>query len=155
MKSLAVNLVQELAARGVTAFALELIPRITRAQSMDILSSQANLAGYKAVLDAAVEFGKAFPMMMTAAGTVKAARVLILGAGVAGLTAHGRNRFEAHQDQNGDRRLNECPSPVVRPGNGAGLRVGKEIALLILHGSADKQLGLTLVRTDYGTPRRA
>jgi NAD(P) transhydrogenase subunit alpha len=66
---------------------MELIPRITRAQTMDVLSSQANLAGYKAVLDAAAEFGRAFPMMMTAAGTIKAARVLVMGAGVAGLQA--------------------------------------------------------------------
>jgi proton-translocating NAD(P)+ transhydrogenase subunit alpha len=75
------------AAAGVTAFALELIPRISRAQSMDILSSQSNLAGYKAVLDAAFEFGRAFPMMMTAAGTVPPARVFIMGVGVAGLQA--------------------------------------------------------------------
>jgi NAD(P) transhydrogenase subunit alpha len=72
---------------GLTTFAMELIPRITRAQTMDVLSSQANLAGYKAVLDAASEFGRAFPMMMTAAGTIKAARVLVMGAGVAGLQA--------------------------------------------------------------------
>ena len=72
---------------GITAFAMELIPRITRAQSMDVLSSQANLAGYRAVLDAAGEFGHAFPMMMTAAGTVPPARVLVMGAGVAGLQA--------------------------------------------------------------------
>jgi H+-translocating NAD(P) transhydrogenase subunit alpha len=72
---------------GIAAFAMELLPRITRAQAMDVLSSQANLAGYKAVLDAAGEFGRAFPMMMTAAGTIKAARVLVMGAGVAGLQA--------------------------------------------------------------------
>jgi H+-translocating NAD(P) transhydrogenase subunit alpha len=72
---------------GVTAFAMELMPRITRAQSMDILSSQANLAGYKAVLDAAAHFNRAFPMMMTAAGTVAAAKVFIMGVGVAGLQA--------------------------------------------------------------------
>ncbi len=72
---------------GIAAFAMELIPRITRAQTMDVLSSQANLAGYKAVLDAAGEFGRAFPMMMTAAGTIKAARVLVMGTGVAGLQA--------------------------------------------------------------------
>jgi NAD(P) transhydrogenase subunit alpha len=72
---------------GITAFAVELLPRITRAQGMDALSSQANLAGYKAVLEAADEFGRAFPMMMTAAGTIKAARVLVMGAGVAGLQA--------------------------------------------------------------------
>jgi NAD(P) transhydrogenase subunit alpha len=75
------------AAAGIQAFAMELLPRITRAQAMDVLSSQANLAGYKAVLDAAAEFGRAFPMMMTAAGTIKAARVLVMGAGVAGLQA--------------------------------------------------------------------
>jgi NAD(P) transhydrogenase subunit alpha len=72
---------------GVTAFAMELIPRITRAQAMDVLSSQANLAGYRAVIDGASEYGRALPMMMTAAGTVPAARVFIMGAGVAGLQA--------------------------------------------------------------------
>jgi NAD(P) transhydrogenase subunit alpha len=76
-----------LAARGVTAFALERLPRITRAQTMDVLSSQANIAGYKAVILAANEYGRFMPMLMTAAGTVKAARVLVLGAGVAGLQA--------------------------------------------------------------------
>jgi len=75
------------AERGVVAFSLELLPRITRAQTMDVLSSQSNLAGYKAVLDAAAEFGRAFPMMMTAAGTIAPARVVVLGAGVAGLQA--------------------------------------------------------------------
>ena len=72
---------------GVTAFAMELIPRITRAQAMDVLSSQANLAGYRAVIDGAAEYGRALPMMMTAAGTVPAARVFVMGAGVAGLQA--------------------------------------------------------------------
>ena len=72
---------------GITAFAMELMPRISRAQSMDVLSSQSNLAGYKAVLDAAAEFGRAFPMMMTAAGTVAPARVFVMGVGVAGLQA--------------------------------------------------------------------
>jgi H+-translocating NAD(P) transhydrogenase subunit alpha len=72
---------------GISALAMELVPRITRAQSMDVLSSQANLAGYKAAVDAAAEFGRAMPMMMTAAGTIKAARVLVMGAGVAGLQA--------------------------------------------------------------------
>ncbi|OWT67919.1 MULTISPECIES: Re/Si-specific NAD(P)(+) transhydrogenase subunit alpha [unclassified Achromobacter] len=76
-----------LAATGVTGFALEAAPRITRAQSLDVLSSQANLAGYKAVLLAAHHYGRLFPMMMTAAGTLKAARAVILGAGVAGLQA--------------------------------------------------------------------
>ena len=74
-------------AAGLTAFALEAAPRTTRAQSMDVLSSQANIAGYKAVLMASSAYGRMMPMMMTAAGTVKAARVLILGAGVAGLQA--------------------------------------------------------------------
>lgn len=76
-----------LAATGVTAFAMERMPRITRAQTMDVLSSQANIAGYKAVLLAANEYRRFMPMLMTAAGTVKAARVLVLGAGVAGLQA--------------------------------------------------------------------
>jgi NAD(P) transhydrogenase subunit alpha len=79
--------VQAFAAAGVTAFSLELLPRITRAQSMDVLSSQSNLAGYRSVIDAAAEFARAFPMMMTAAGTVPPARVMVMGAGVAGLQA--------------------------------------------------------------------
>ena len=78
---------QTLADAGVNAFSMELMPRITRAQVMDVLSSQANLAGYRAVVDAAAEYGRAFPMMMTAAGTVPAARVFIMGVGVAGLQA--------------------------------------------------------------------
>jgi NAD(P) transhydrogenase subunit alpha len=78
---------KEMASAGVTGFAMELMPRITRAQVMDVLSSQANLAGYRAVIDAAAEFGRAYPMMMTAAGTVPAARVFVMGAGVAGLQA--------------------------------------------------------------------
>ncbi|MEQ8247203.1 MAG: Re/Si-specific NAD(P)(+) transhydrogenase subunit alpha [Alphaproteobacteria bacterium] len=73
--------------RGIVAISLELLPRITRAQSMDVLSSQSNLAGYKAVLDAASVYGRAMPMMMTAAGTVAPAKVFVLGAGVAGLQA--------------------------------------------------------------------
>ncbi|HUJ45721.1 MAG TPA: Re/Si-specific NAD(P)(+) transhydrogenase subunit alpha [Rhizomicrobium sp.] len=79
--------IEQLAQRGVVAFAMEFIPRISRAQSMDVLSSQANLAGYKAVIDAAATFGRAFPMMMTAAGTIAPARVFIMGVGVAGLQA--------------------------------------------------------------------
>jgi NAD(P) transhydrogenase subunit alpha len=75
------------AAAGITSFSLEFVPRITRAQSMDVLSSQANLAGYKAVIDASSAFGRAFPMMMTAAGTIAPARVLVMGVGVAGLQA--------------------------------------------------------------------
>ncbi|MDP7456764.1 MAG: Re/Si-specific NAD(P)(+) transhydrogenase subunit alpha [Alphaproteobacteria bacterium] len=79
--------VAAMAEAGITAFAMELMPRITRAQSMDILSSQSNLAGYKAVLDGAAEYGSAFPMMMTAAGTVPPTKVFIMGVGVAGLQA--------------------------------------------------------------------
>ena len=78
---------QQFASAGLTAFSLELLPRISRSQSMDVLSSQSNLAGYKAMLDAAHEFTRAIPMMMTAAGTIPPARVLVLGAGVAGLQA--------------------------------------------------------------------
>jgi len=78
---------EALAAKGVSTFAMEFMPRITRAQSMDVLSSQSNLAGYKAVVDAAARFGRALPMMMTAAGTVPAARIFVMGAGVAGLQA--------------------------------------------------------------------
>jgi len=78
---------EALAAKGVSTFAMEFMPRITRAQSMDVLSSQSNLAGYKAVIDAAARFGRALPMMMTAAGTVPAARIFVMGAGVAGLQA--------------------------------------------------------------------
>ncbi len=75
------------AAAGYEALAMEFMPRITRAQSMDILSSQSNLSGYKAVLDAAAEYGRAFPMMMTAAGTISAAKAFVMGVGVAGLQA--------------------------------------------------------------------
>jgi len=77
---------------GLDALAMEWMPRITRAQSMDILSSQSNLAGYKAVLDAAAEYGRAFPMMMTAAGTVSAAKLFVMGVGVAGLQAIATGR---------------------------------------------------------------
>ena len=79
--------IQELISKKINFFSLELLPRITRAQSMDILSSQANLAGYKAVIESFAYFEKAIPMMMTAAGTIPAARVLIVGVGVAGLQA--------------------------------------------------------------------
>jgi proton-translocating NAD(P)+ transhydrogenase subunit alpha len=81
------NGLEKLAETGVTGFAMEIVPRITRAQAMDVLSSQANVAGYKAVLIAANEYRRFMPLLMTAAGTVKAARVLVLGAGVAGLQA--------------------------------------------------------------------
>jgi NAD(P) transhydrogenase subunit alpha len=79
--------VRDMANAGIAAFAMELLPRITRAQTMDVLSSQANLAGYRAVIDAAAEYGRVLPMMMTAAGTVPAARAFVMGAGVAGLQA--------------------------------------------------------------------
>ncbi len=81
------SLVKDCADRGLVAFSLEFLPRITRAQSMDVLSSQSNLAGYKAVIDAAAVYARAMPMMMTAAGTVAPAKVFVLGAGVAGLQA--------------------------------------------------------------------
>ena len=79
--------IEAMAKAGVDAFAMELMPRITRAQVMDVLSSQANLAGYRAVIDAAAEYGRALPMMMTPAGTVRAAQVFVMGVGVAGLQA--------------------------------------------------------------------
>ncbi|MGD1017558.1 MAG: Re/Si-specific NAD(P)(+) transhydrogenase subunit alpha [Roseiarcus sp.] len=79
--------IKQMADAGLTAFAMELMPRITRAQSMDVLSSQANLAGYRAVIDAAAEYGRALPMMMTAAGAVPAAKAFVMGVGVAGLQA--------------------------------------------------------------------
>jgi len=79
--------IEKLSKQNVNVFSLEMLPRITRAQSMDILSSQANLAGYKAVIESFANFGKAIPMMMTAAGTIPAAKVLVVGAGVAGLQA--------------------------------------------------------------------
>ena len=81
------NKLKDLSFKNINCFSLELLPRITRAQSMDILSSQANLAGYKAVVDSFAYFQKAIPMMMTAAGTISAAKVLVVGAGVAGLQA--------------------------------------------------------------------
>jgi H+-translocating NAD(P) transhydrogenase subunit alpha len=83
---------EAMADAGVAAFALELLPRITRAQSMDVLSSQANLAGYRAVIDAVAEYGRAAPMMMTAAGTVPAAKLFVMGVGVAGLQAIATGR---------------------------------------------------------------
>jgi len=84
--------IEAMAKAGVTAFAMELLPRITRAQGMDVLSSQANLAGYRAVIDAANEYGRALPMMMTPAGTVPAARLFVMGVGVAGLQAIATGR---------------------------------------------------------------
>jgi len=84
--------IESIAKTGAAAFALELLPRITRAQVMDVLSSQANLAGYRAVIDASAEFGRALPMMMTPAGTVPAARLFVMGVGVAGLQAIATGR---------------------------------------------------------------
>jgi H+-translocating NAD(P) transhydrogenase subunit alpha len=84
--------IEAMAKAGVAAFAMELLPRITRAQVMDVLSSQANLAGYRAVVDAANEYGRALPMMMTPAGTVPAARLFVMGVGVAGLQAIATGR---------------------------------------------------------------
>ncbi|MEQ9345525.1 MAG: Re/Si-specific NAD(P)(+) transhydrogenase subunit alpha [Thalassospira sp.] len=81
------ELIEAMAAAGVDGYSMELMPRISRAQSMDVLSSQSNLAGYRAVLDAAHEFGRIYPMMMTAAGTLAPARIVVVGAGVAGLQA--------------------------------------------------------------------
>jgi H+-translocating NAD(P) transhydrogenase subunit alpha len=81
------DVLKAMAEAGITSFAMELLPRITRAQAMDVLSSQANLAGYRAVIDAAAEYGRALPMMMTAAGTVPATKIFVMGAGVAGLQA--------------------------------------------------------------------
>src|SRR5690606_31509549 len=81
------KLLDKLAKKGINSIAMELLPRITKAQSMDVLSSQANIAGYRAVIEAAFEYDKAFPMMTTAAGRISPARVLVLGAGVAGLQA--------------------------------------------------------------------
>jgi H+-translocating NAD(P) transhydrogenase subunit alpha len=83
----AIDAINSMAQAGITAFAMELLPRITRAQTMDVLSSQANLAGYRAVIDAAAVYGRALPLMMTAAGTVPATKVFIMGVGVAGLQA--------------------------------------------------------------------
>jgi NAD(P) transhydrogenase subunit alpha len=87
-----VDAIETMAKAGVSTFAMELLPRITRAQSMDVLSSQANLAGYRAVIDAAAEYGRALPMMMTPAGTVTAARLFVMGVGVAGLQAIATGR---------------------------------------------------------------
>jgi len=95
----------ELAAAGVDSFAMELMPRISRAQYMDVLSSQANLAGYKSVIDAAASFHRAMPMMMTAAGTIAPAKVLVMGAGVAGLQAVATARRMGAIVSASDRRL--------------------------------------------------
>ena len=81
------EIINKLIKKGVEIFSLNLLPRITRAQSMDVLSSQANLAGYRAVIESIEEFDKAVPMMMTAAGTITPAKILVIGAGVAGLQA--------------------------------------------------------------------
>ena len=109
---------EALAAKGVSAFAMEFMPRITRAQSMDVLSSQSNLAGYKAVIDAAAHFGRALPMMMTAAGTVPAARIFVMGAGVAGLAGH------RHRSPPGRCHLRNRRSPR---GQGAGRKPWRQV----------------------------
>ena len=109
------ELVPALAAAGIDCAAMELLPRITRAQAMDVLSSQANLAGYRAVIEAAGAFQRGFPMMMTAAGTVPPARVFVIGAGVAGLQAIATAR-----------RLGAIVSATdVRPGREGGDQVAR------------------------------
>ena len=119
------DLVQRLAARRITSFGMEGIPRISRAQKMDALSSQANIAGYKAVLIAAESLAKFFPMLMTAAGTVFAARVLVIGAGVAGLQAIATARrlgaqvwgYDVRAVGEGAGREPRRQVPRVRPGH--------------------------------------
>jgi NAD(P) transhydrogenase subunit alpha len=108
---------QRLAAAGLTGFALEAAPRTTRAQSMDVLSSQANIAGYKAVMIGADKYQRFFPMLMTAAGTIKAARVVILGVGVAGLQAIATAKRLGAVIEASD----------VRPGEGAGRVAGRQV----------------------------
>ena len=125
------DLVQALASKGVTSFALELIPRITRAQSMDILSSQANLAGYKAVLVAANQFGRIFPQMMTPAGTLAPVARLHHGRGRGG-PAGDRHGAAAGLDRDGDRRAagDQGAGPVarrqVRRRRGRGVQGGRD-----------------------------
>ena len=103
------------AAAGLEALAMEWMPRITRAQSMDILSSQSNLAGYKAVIEAAGVYGRAFPMMMTAAGTVSPAKVFVMGVGVAGLQAIATARAAGRAGQRDRRALgDQGADPVAR-----------------------------------------
>ena len=118
------------AARGVTLFSLELVPRITRAQSIDVLSSQANVAGYKAVLLAAAELPKMFPLLTTAAGTIAPARVFVVGAGVAGLPAIATARrlgavveaLRRAPGRQGGGREPGRPLPRARPRHPAGRR---------------------------------
>ena len=116
---------------GVTAFAMELMPRITRAQSMDVLSSQANLAGYRAVIDAAAEYGRALPMMMTAAGTVPAAKVFVMGVGVAGLQAIATARrlgaiVTATDVRPAAKEQVREPRRQVHRGRGRGVQAGRD-----------------------------
>ena len=112
------------AAAGLTTLAMEFMPRITRAQSMDVLSSQSNLAGYKAVIDAAERYGRAFPMMMTAAGTISAARVFVMGVGVAGLQAIA-TAPAARRAGLGDRRARRDQGADREPGCQGDLRRGR------------------------------
>ena len=122
---------QDIAATGVHACAMELMPRITRAQVMDVLSSQANLAGYRAVIDAAAEYGRAFPMMMTAAGTVPAAKAFIMGVGVAGLQAIATARrlgaiVTATDVRPATKEQVESPRRQIRRRRGRGIQTGRD-----------------------------
>ena len=120
-----------LAKAGVTAVAMEFMPRITRAQVMDILSSQANLAGYQAVIDAAAAFDRALPMMMTAAGTVRPAKVFVMGAGVAGLQAIATAKrlgavVTRHRRAAGRQGAGRVAGRQVHRGRGRGVQAGRD-----------------------------
>ena len=130
--------VKAMASQKVQAMSMELMPRITRAQSMDVLSSQSNLAGYKAVLDATAEYNRALPMMMTAAGTVPAARVFVMGAGVAGLQAIATAK-----------RL----GAIVSATDGARRRLNKW-KVLVAHSSWSSRMKATAVKPPAAMPKR-
>ena len=120
-----------MAKAGVTAFAMELMPRITRAQAMDVLSSQANLAGYQAVIDGAAEYDRALPMMMTAAGTVPAARIFVMGVGVAGLQAIATARRlgarrHGHRRAPGGEGAGAVARREIPGGRGRGVQGGRD-----------------------------
>ena len=124
-----------LAKSGVALFAMELMPRISRAQSMDVLSSQSNLAGYKAVVDAAAAFERALPMMMTAAGTVPAARVFVMGVGVAGLQAIATARrmgaiVTATDVRPGGQGAGGLARREIHRGRGRGVQAGRDLRRL-------------------------